>query len=214
MNNYHNCNLFYFNFIKATMIKCAGITHNRQCCVKPPIDEDTQYCSSHLYFEKYSEEVLNGIKNNSNDYISCSRCSKWHLSIYCENGNKIMLKTCEDCREYSATHDTLKYLSHVTTLLQTLQSILSNNEKIQKYKNVYDFSILIKKICGNDMLDWFNENFIHDYIGSKNITENTLLSDELKPEFIEELNSTIVYKLKLINTLHPDDFQNLIQNRV
>jgi hypothetical protein len=66
------------------MTTCDGITYKRKLCCKP-LDDEQLYCSSHLYFVNFSDEIIQGILNKTNDYKICGRCHHWHNSTtsYC-----------------------------------------------------------------------------------------------------------------------------------
>lgn len=68
-------------------IKCDAVTYDKTLkIVKPCIFEQkpnesgemTLYCNCHQYWLNFTEEIINGIKNSTNDYHTCGRCKIWH----------------------------------------------------------------------------------------------------------------------------------------
>lgn len=73
---------------------CKGINYKRNACDRIVYD-DVEYCDTHKYFEELSREIINGIKDSSNDYKVCGRCKRWH------NNNLARCKKCTDeSKEY------------------------------------------------------------------------------------------------------------------
>ncbi len=71
--------------------KCNGVLKKRANCYFSCLN-DSKYCKSHQYFNDLSDEIIESIRNNTNDdYKSCTRCDKWH------NGLKM---SCDTCVQY------------------------------------------------------------------------------------------------------------------
>jgi hypothetical protein len=78
-------------------MKCNGINYRRGACGRI-VDKNTTYCDTHSYFTKFSGDVIDGIKNSTNDYKVCGRCKRWH------NFKKARCEKCtNESKEYKET---------------------------------------------------------------------------------------------------------------
>lgn len=85
-------------------IKCEAVTFDKTSkSIKPCIFEQkpnkngemTLYCNSHQYWLNFTQEIIDGIKNSTNDYHTCGRCRMWH------NGKN---DNCYDCLSNTKQH--------------------------------------------------------------------------------------------------------------
>ena len=65
-----------------TKKRCKGTTYKRLPCTRIMKDSDEcEYCNTHEYFNYFTDKIIEGIKNGTNDYKPCKRCNKWHNKI-------------------------------------------------------------------------------------------------------------------------------------
>jgi hypothetical protein len=69
--------------------KCAGYLYTKKDCYKNAIKNEI-YCEGHLYFNDFSNTIIDKIRNGSTEYKPCSRCKKWF------SGDKANCKICID----------------------------------------------------------------------------------------------------------------------
>jgi len=68
-------------------IKCNAVTCKKKTNIIKPCNQEQYvfengdisiYCEKHLYWLNFTQEIINGIKNSTNDYNVCGRCREWH----------------------------------------------------------------------------------------------------------------------------------------
>ena len=76
------------------MTNCIGITEKRQTC-NQPTNTDSKFCQSHIYQKDFTQEIIEGILNNTMPKYKCGKgnkiCKHWH----CEEGSN-----CLQCQEF------------------------------------------------------------------------------------------------------------------
>lgn len=85
--------------------KCLGISSSNKQCASLA-EKDNKYCSTHDYFNNLTDEEIEKIKNNGNEFKKCGRCKKWIKST--GKGK------CDECNEYQRE----QYAAKVSTKIK------------------------------------------------------------------------------------------------